>query len=133
MTNLQFQKALRLVKKTGKGMIIMDEGTDSAFVLTSIEEYESEAINSRPIATSPKQPGIWDVMPEAGEEGETWDMNDLSVEEKGDLERQYKAFVEKNSQETEVTSEIQTEKKDEKKAMNDEDFGEEEFYLEPVD
>lgn len=143
MQSTQFQKALNLMKKTGMGMIIMDEKTDHAYVLMGIEEYETGLEVSHDMGVmdaaaseedSRESPDIWNVMPEAGSESETWDPKNLSETESKELERQYEVFAAKNAGEVKTESkelDLSALKIEEQK--KEEDFGEEEFYLEPVD
>lgn len=82
-----------------------------------------------------KKLDIWGAMKPAGEEGETWDMTKMSEEEVVDLEDQYKKYA----QEVLPTDPIQNEIKEKteeivpKLAENDDEFGEEQFYLEPIE
>ena len=159
----QFEKALNLMKKTGMGMVIMDESFDRAYVLMNIDDFQSELNVSHDIgvvdASSGQDqeeeggkkagsPDIWDVMPEAGSGAQTWDPEGLTHEEMGDLERQYEVFAAKNVGEamkeavpetshnpptTPVSDAHEFKSTEQKTDPKENDFGEEEFYLEPVD
>ncbi len=114
-----------------------------------------------PVDQMPEElPDVWGMMPPAGEEAQTWDLNQLSDQERAELEEQYQAFVAKNvseaveesAPEPEPTPEPEPEPqpvpeldlpepepepapeppKDELPGP-DEDFGEEQFYLEPIE
>ncbi len=130
-------------------MIIMDEKTDRAFVLMNLDDYEAEldvshdmgvmdAVSSEEEEKASKTPDIWDVMPEAGDEAETWDPEHLSEDEAKDLEQQYEVFAAKSASEAKVESATKDDLPNpnpdaQKSEQKEEDFGEEEFYLEPVD
>ncbi len=84
-------------------------------------------------------PDIWETMKPAGEDGDTWDMTTMSEQELANLELQYKEYAAKSVSEaisdanhSTVDLGVEEPKKPETKA-NEEDFGEEQFYLEPID
>jgi hypothetical protein len=74
---------------------------------------------------------IWEAMRPAGETGETWDIAALSDREKVDLERQFEAY--QNTKKAETSEKPETSERENQGSKNDEDFGEEQFYLEPVE
>ncbi len=75
---------------------------------------------------------IWEAMQPAGQEGETWDLNKMSEPEKADLVRQFEDYqAGKDEEKVEDGNSKIEEVKEEKK--EDEDFGEEQFYLEPIE
>jgi len=76
-------------------------------------------------------PDIWDVMKSAGGEGPTWNPEQLSDEELVDLEKQYEAFAKRNVQDAIEETIPKTAESDSKK--DEDEFGEEQFYLEPID
>ncbi|MCX6714528.1 MAG: hypothetical protein NTX72_01810 [Candidatus Uhrbacteria bacterium] len=82
-----------------------------------------------------KNPDIWSVMKPAGEEGETWDLAKLSENEAEDLEEKYKKYAQEPvaSVFPEVPAEGKTEEITPKLAENEDEFGEEQFYLEPIE
>lgn len=78
---------------------------------------------------------IWEAMKPAGKPGETWDLDKLTESEKVDLEAQYRAYQKSKGQDAgsrpaEVVPVVEPPKESQKE---DEDFGEEQFYLEPVE
>ena len=93
---------------------------------------------------------IWDTMKPADQEGQTWDMSQLSQEELSNLEQQYQQFAAKNVQEAisetvshqeepvqqvDLMPEVAPEapQSEVENTPLDEEFGEEQFYLEPVE
>lgn len=93
------------------------------------------SLSDGPATTGPSD--IWEAMQPAGEPGNTWDLNKMSDIEKSDLERQFQEYQRQKEQESVVKSQETVESvpaaaevADDKK---DEDFGEEQFYLEPVE
>ncbi|MBI4256783.1 hypothetical protein HY626_01870 [Candidatus Uhrbacteria bacterium] len=126
------KRVLNLVEKTGDTMVVVDKEGNEAFVVMDLDHYEtllgsqtSVAPVSQPNPT--KDPDIWDVMQEAGEEGETWDIDQLSEQEFQTLEKQYHEFATKNVKEAIDEVKIPPKNKE------DEEYGEEQFYLEPVE
>mgnify|MGYP001592955711 CR=1 FL=1 len=153
------KRVLSLVRKTGDTMIVVDKDGQESFVVMDLDQYEflldsqvdfdedlAEPLDkSIEEAGFSEEPNIWDVMPEAGEESETWDMDALSDEEMGDLERQYKAFATRHKQ---AKEEIEPESAPAKginaldtnhpaqtpvSSQDEDEYGEEQFYLEPVE
>lgn len=94
-------------------------------------DHESEGLAGIPESKEEEVPDVWDVMHAANEETQTWDLDKLSEEELAELEKQYQAFTAKNVQEAIVQTE--TEKPVVEKQKDPDDFGEEEFYLEPIE
>jgi hypothetical protein len=81
-----------------------------------------------PRATSPEPPkDIWEAMPPAGSDAETWDMEQMSPMEMSDLERQFQEYQAQQMADKANEADKATGGK------KDEDFGEEQFYLEPVE
>lgn len=87
------------------------------------------------VQTTPSD--IWEAMQPAGEPGDTWDLSKMSEVEKSDLERQFQEYQRQKDQESATKPQktvdsvpVVAEAADDKK---DEDFGEEQFYLEPVE
>ena len=80
-------------------------------------------------------PDIWNTMKPAGEVGETWDLAQLSEEEAVNLEEQYKKYTQEFVMGSVPESILETkiEEIPPKLAENEEDFGEEQFYLEPIE
>ncbi len=77
---------------------------------------------------------IWEAMQSAGEPGDTWDLSKMSEIEKSDLERQFLEYQRQKGQESVVgATEQQKHEKPAENMKTDEDFGEEQFYLEPVE
>jgi hypothetical protein len=124
------KRILDLVRRTGDTMVVVEKDDDTGFVVMDLAKYEIlQDSAGTPASTSRFQPPtshIWDVMTDAKQEAETWDPDALSEQEMLDLEKQYAAFAKKNVQEA-----VKDQKPSESK--KDEDFGEEQFYLEPVE
>ena len=158
----QLKRILGLVRRTGDTMIVTDPNGEDVFVVMDLDQYEMllDAVqNEDPLEISedeledfpweepsalanfaePSQstPDIWETMKPAGVEGETWDMSKMSEKELKNLEDQYKTFaaqsvseaIEETAIATAPTEPIEQPKKEE----NEEDFGEEQFYLEPIE
>ncbi len=124
------RRILDLVRKTGDTMVVTDQEGEDVFVVMGLEQYEfliDETPRQFNTATASKsaEPEIWDTMKSAGEEGETWDLAQMSEEELSELEEQYRQFAKRN---VETAIEEPSEKPKKKN-----DFGEEQFYLEPVE
>ncbi|MBI5369603.1 hypothetical protein HZA85_00195 [Candidatus Uhrbacteria bacterium] len=129
----QFHRILELVRRTGDTLIVTDPDGEKVFVVMDLDQYEAlldlSAVYEEDQAEE-SQPDVWHTMKPAGVEGETWDMDQMDAGELADLEDQYRQFVEKKTPET-----IQDEKepkKEENKPDSDQ-FGEEQFYLEPIE
>lgn len=130
------KRVLALVRKTGDTMIVVDKEGRESFVVMDLDQYErllnTPSIEIPPEASptshlSPPTSNIWNVMQEAGEEGETWDIDQLSEQELQALEKQYQEFASKN------VKEAIDEAKTPPKKKEDDEYGEEQFYLEPVE
>ncbi len=95
------------------------------------EEFSEEVAREIQVA----EQDIWGAMKPAGEEGETWDLTKMSEDEVVDLEEQYKKYAQATT--TPVSDEMVVESKTEeipqKLAENEDEFGEEQFYLEPIE
>ncbi len=124
------------VQKTEEEVFIPEENTQNDQKKADSQqmtEIEQEIPVNKQGIEAPKgdSPDVWDVMHDAKEDGQTWDLSKLSDQELAQLEEQYKAFANKGVQEAiEQTKEDSNEP--EKKDQND-DFSEEQFYLEPVE
>ncbi|MEK7615356.1 MAG: hypothetical protein AAB431_03160 [Patescibacteria group bacterium] len=154
----QFRRILDLVRRTGDTMIVTDPDAEDVYVVMDIDQYEmlldvtgemefEEDVSDferepeehpSTKAEDPAPENIWEAMKPANEEGETWDPGQMNEEELADLERQYQVFAQRNVkaalEETQKISENvpEPEKIAEKQAQDDE-LGEEQFYLEPVE
>ena len=154
----QFRRILDLVRRTGDTMIVTDPDAEDVYVVMDIEQYEMlldvtgemEFEENEPDFQNEQHPSasfeeadpapenIWEAMKPANEEGETWDPGQMNEEELADLERQYQVFAQRNVkavlEETQKPQEIisNPQKIAEKQAQDDE-LGEEQFYLEPVE
>lgn len=82
-----------------------------------------------------KKPDIWSAMKPAGEEGETWDLTRMSEDEVVDLEEQYKKYAQEPEllKTQEVNLEAENKETSPKLEENEDEFGEEQFYLEPIE
>ncbi len=77
---------------------------------------------------------IWEAMRPAGEPGDTWDLSKMSDGEKTDLERQFQDYQRQKEQESSAKAPVSQKPEETKETpAKDEDFGEEQFYLEPVE
>ena len=143
------KRVFNLVRKTGDTMIVVDKEGNDSFVVMDLDQYEMllgsqlgyEDDDSQDFeGTQEEKPEvgakIWDVMQGAGEEGDTWDIDQLSQEEYTDLEKQYQTFASRQVQETveEVPKTNEQEKAPKvQERKQDDEYGEEQFYLEPVE
>lgn len=117
---------------------------DEPFVPPNIDDIlagadmEGEKPREAPAAEARHPADIWEAMKPASESGETWDINRLTGEEKVDLERQFEEYQRRKAAETaivpapSVVSEGQSPASEVPPKIDDE-FGEEQFYLEPVE
>jgi hypothetical protein len=141
-----FRRILDLVRRTGDRMVVTDPDGEDAFVVMDIDEYEAlvdletqyfghlggEDGEDEPAKTQaprpPKGPDIWDAMPQAqdAESAETWDFDKLSPKEKADFEAAFEEAASKDKK-------PETEPKQQQKPNDDDDLGEEQFYLEPIE
>ncbi|MEK7619693.1 MAG: hypothetical protein AAB413_00425 [Patescibacteria group bacterium] len=141
------KRVLSLVRKTGDTMIVVDKDGQESFVVMDLDQYEMlldaqfvdedwddgmveedvEEAEAEPTSKTAMGPDIWDVMPAAGEEGETWDIDQLDQEEFADLEKQYEAFASRHVKEAIEETKTAPKKKE------DDEYGEEQFYLEPIE
>ncbi len=134
----QFRRILDLVRKTGDTMVVTDPDGEESFVVMDIEQYEmllnigewpdgeQEGESAEIDQIGKKDPDIWQTMKPAGAEGETWDLGRMDEKELADLEDQYRQFAQRNVKEAMKPIE-------EPKKPDSDDFGEEQFYLEPVE
>jgi len=105
-----------------------------------VEENLSTDEEAQPAPTE-DLPDIWGVMPPAGTESETWNPDVLTENEKKDLEQQYKTFIAQNIQDAVGSSEEPAQQpqdaseqpQPEQTNGPDDEFGEEQFYLEPIE
>lgn len=122
-------------------MVVVEKDSDIGFVVMDLDQYEMlldsqsgfEDVVHPTSDPRPPTPDIWDVMPETKNQSETWDPDNLSEDEMVELEKQYEEFAKRNVKEAieEVQKPVEVPKPPEVK--KDEDFGEEQFYLEPVE
>ena len=119
----QFRHILDLARRTGDTMIVTDPDGGDVFVVMDLDKYESL------LGTEIKEKDLWDVMKPANSDSKTWDMDEMNEQELAELEKQYHEFANKN---VEKAIEENTPKIEEK-PKEDDNFGEEEFYLEPVE
>lgn len=92
------------------------------------------------IKSPQREPDIWQTMKPAGGTGETWDVSKMSENELQELERQYQTFAAQTTEDSISTNgldKISTPELEVQKPLNskenDADFGEEQFYLEPIE
>jgi hypothetical protein len=159
----QLKRILNLARKTGNTMIVTDPDGVDAYVVMDLDQYESllepkgekpsetegfdisdEEIDDfpwvsekQPLFPEPKspKPDIWNSMQPAGEQGETWDLSKMSDDEVVDLEKQYQKYAQEAFAAQESASKPEDEKKENPLNLEEkeEDFGEEQFYLEPIE
>ncbi|TAL51114.1 hypothetical protein EPN81_00755 [Patescibacteria group bacterium] len=147
------KRVLDLVRRTGDTMVVVDKDSNDSFVVMDLDRYEMlldaqegfeddvEESDFQPESSVKSAMGgnIWDVMQEAGDEGETWDIDQLSEEEFTELEKQYQDFARGHVEEAvEETKKLQKQEempnaKNVGKSLDDDEYGEEQFYLEPVE
>ena len=123
-------------------MVVVDKDGNDSFVVMDLDRYEM-LLDAQIQTESEDKPAvganIWDVMQEAGDEGETWDIDQLNEEEFADLEKQYQAFARGNVEEAvEETHKFQKQEavpdvENITKNSDEDEYGEEQFYLEPVE
>lgn len=92
---------------------------------------EGKPVIVPPLSAPPSD--IWEAMPPAGSESETWNISTMSDAEKIDLEKQFENYQQEKGKaavgvEKPVEQTVET-----KIEPKDEDFGEEQFYLEPIE
>lgn len=119
----QFRHILNLVRKTGDTMIVTDPEGDDVFVVMDLDKYEAL------LSAETKEKDLWDVMKPANSDSKTWDMEEMNEQELAELEKQYHEFANKNVEKA-IEENLP---KIEEKPKEDDNFGEEEFYLEPVE
>lgn len=92
---------------------------------------------NEPYAPISKSADIWDAMAPAGSDSETWDISRMTETEKVDLEKQFENYQQEKGRIEDGNSKLEGNLKveDEKAKIDqkDEDFGEEQFYLEPIE
>jgi hypothetical protein len=87
-----------------------------------------------PTDTSTEPPDIWDLMQPAGVEGSTWDLEKLTGAERSDLEKQFVEYQRRKAEEeSKIKNQESAKQEGKKETKNDEEFGEEQFYLEPIE
>src|SRR3989344_7086826 len=142
----QLRRILDLVRRTGDRMIVTDPEGKDAYVIMGLDQYErllgslTSSVPSPP--SSPSVPPIssppsdvWEALPPAGSQAETWDLGKLNPDEQKDLEAQYNAYL----REKEVKKPVAQAKNSPAQSVpaatakkKEEEFGEEQFYLEPI-
>ncbi|MBI4713944.1 hypothetical protein HY771_02055 [Candidatus Uhrbacteria bacterium] len=119
----QFRHILNLVRKTGDTMIVTDPDGDDVFVVMDLPKYES-LLNQEL-----REKDLFDVMKPANSDTKTWDISKIDEKEIEDIEKQYKQFTNKHIEQAIA----ENPPKIEEKPKEDDEFGEEQFYLEPVE
>ncbi len=158
-----FERILRLVQRTGDRVVVLEKETDQAYVVMDLDEYETmldvqhdlSIVDDQEMVNASDESGllqeevlntgeldggdsegvdVWDVMQGANDSGQTWDPTSLSEEELVDLEQQYQAFANRHVQEAIDEVQVPQGLSPNLEASTDEDeYGEESFYLEPVE
>jgi hypothetical protein len=100
-----------------------------------VEEGEVAVSVKEDIPHGEKSSDIWASMKPAGEDGETWDLTKMSEDEVIDLEEQYKKYTQEPELPhlSEISSEAVNKEISPKLEENEDEFGEEQFYLEPIE
>jgi hypothetical protein len=131
--NKQLRRLLDLARRTGDRIIVTDPEGEETFVLMGLDQYESLLVARGTLSSlqhvKPLQPpshpsDIFEAMPAAGSPAETWDLGKLNPQEQTDLEAQYQAYLKEKEQK---------DGKEAKSQKKSEEFGEEQFYLEPIE
>jgi len=134
----QFRRILDLVRKTGDTLVVTDPDGDDVFVVMGMEQYEwliGEEAGEAKEAEETKEADekdIWGAMKPAHEDGETWDLSKMDKNELSDLEEQYRQFAHSRVEEA-VSEKTANQPKNGEKPKDDDELGEEQFYLEPVE
>lgn len=136
-----WKRVEELVRRTGDRVVLTDPQMEKEpLVLMSLTAYESlidiaefveeefAAEGEEDIVQEDRAPDIWDVMPEAGDTAQTWDLEQLSEEELSQVTEVFEggneASVEAKEQPSEpVAPEVE----------DSSEFSEEQFYLEPIE
>lgn len=127
-----FRRILDLVRKTGDTMVVTDPNGEDVFVVMDLNQYEMLLKSDFVPEEEEDEKDIWETMKPADKEGETWDLSKMDEGELADLEEQYRQFAHSRVQEA-VAQSAQNEPKIEEKRAEDDEMGEEQFYLEPVE
>lgn len=127
-----FRRILDLVRKTGDTMVVTDPNGENVFVVMDLNQYEMLLESDFVPEEEEDEKDIWETMKPADKEGETWDLSKMDEGELADLEAQYRQFAHSRVQEA-VAQSVQNEPKMEGKRAEDDEMGEEQYYLEPVE
>lgn len=140
----KMRRIIELVRRTGDTVVVTDPEGDDIFVVMGLDRYESlfngasqeivaEKLTDQITQKSTEsEPEIWDTMQLAGQEGETWDLSTMKEDELAELEDQYRQFAQKNISEA-IKETQKVEEKHQEKPEETDAFGEEQFYLEPIE
>ncbi len=96
-----------------------------------IDDPEGGLADEPFVSNEPPDVDIWSTMQSANNKGPTWDMSKMNTDEIEDLEKQYRAFAEKNVQQVVVENKPKTHVTPQRTPSDD--FSEEQFYLEPIE
>lgn len=148
----QLQRILDLVRRTGDRMVVTDPNGEDAYVVMDLDSYEDmvdfheaflgDSEEEVPIdhemldieASDEEVPDIWDVMQPASEEsGETWNYEAMGEQEQKDLEQQFAEYQANKTVKPQNFAEVSGNRDSETPVEDDDDFGEEQFYLEPIE
>ena len=137
--NDQFQRILNLVRHRSNGCyrsrpwhvyVVMDIDQYQALVDFEYKRPQSWATDQS--QSNKSQPRIWDTMKPSGEPGQTWNLSQLNPDQLQELERQFSAS-QTDVVASSVPPEVQTEVPKPIPSPVDDGFGEEQFYLEPIE
>ena len=143
--NKAFRRILDLIRRTGDRMVVTDPDGEDAFVVMDLDQYEALLgiddgfmddflgdDDTQPTPPTPPAPPaaeaeppkeIWDVMAPSDEP--TWDYAKLTDAERADFEQKF-------AEAAKATAPVR-EAKPQEKPKEDDDLGEEQFYLEPIE
>lgn len=88
-------------------------------------------LSDKSITQNTQDVDIWSTMQPANETGSTWDISQMNASEIDELEKQYKMFAENNVQQGLPKNNIS--KKNSEQIGSEDNFSEEQFYLEPIE
>lgn len=125
-----------------ESLIDMEDQVFDSMMDTDVDEGDLEApdladLEEPPFPAEPSR--VWDHMAPAGEERETWDIAKLNPEELEDLEKKFAEFSEKMksaAKETEgkiAAGAVEDQGTKEEVSEGEDEYGEEQFYLEPIE
>jgi len=117
-----------------------DEFDDDILDEDKIDDFDPNwqtppELDNIPVQSITTEKAIWDVMPEAGKNVETWDAAKFGQAEQKIVEERFENEIERDESVPLVSLNEETKKEDKKDVETDkkDEFGEEQFYLEPIE